>query len=165
MNGRMGASDAARRALWAQAGAHRAIVLFDGVCHLCQGSVRFIADRDPAGYFAFAPLQSRLGASLLEAGGLGADGRESLVLIENGRVYTRSGGALRIARRLTGMWKLLALLLVVPAPIRDALYNWVARHRYEWFGRSDSCEIPSAAARARVLGDEQLRSPNPETGG
>jgi predicted DCC family thiol-disulfide oxidoreductase YuxK len=129
-------------------------VLFDGVCHLCQGSVRFIADRDPRARFRFAPLQSATGAALLERHGLSGGLVDSLVLIDGGQAYTRSAAALRIAGRLGGGWRLAPILLLVPAFLRDWLYDVVARYRYRWFGRSESCEIPSESVRARLVTDE-----------
>jgi predicted DCC family thiol-disulfide oxidoreductase YuxK len=126
-------------------------VLFDGVCHLCQGSVRFIADRDPHAYFRFAPLQSEIGERLLRQHGLDGGEPGTLVLIEDGRAYTRSTATLRIARRLRGGWPLLDVLRLVPRGLRDRAYAMVAAHRYRWFGRSASCEIPSDRVRERLL--------------
>lgn len=136
----------------------RSLVLFDGVCHLCQGSVRFVAERDPQGRFAFVPLQSATGQRLLLRHGLAGNDVRSLVLVEAGRVYTRSTGALRIARQLSSPWRALGLLLVVPASIRDAAYDWIARNRYRWFGRSETCEIPSPVVRARLVDDTDTQS-------
>jgi predicted DCC family thiol-disulfide oxidoreductase YuxK len=127
-----------------------AIVLYDGVCHLCQGSVRFIVERDPAGYFRFAQLQSPRGLSLLTHLGLPPN-VQTIVLIEQGSAHVRSGAALRIARRLTWPWKAAAVLLAIPAPLRNAVYDWVARRRYGWFGTSAVCEIPPDAVRQRLL--------------
>ena len=128
----------------------RVILLYDGECHLCQGTVRFVVARDPAARVAFAPLQSAVGRRLLAEHRLPADGA-SVVLIENGRAYTRSTAALRVARLLRFPWPLLAAGLVVPARLRDAVYDWVARHRYGWFGRSATCELPGPDVRARLL--------------
>ena len=127
----------------------RAVVLFDGVCNLCNASVRFIVDHDRRGRFAFAPLQSEVGRRLL-AGRVPA-GVDSVVLIEGGRVYTRSRAALLIARRLDGLWPLMYALAVVPTPIADALYAWIARNRYRWFGRSEECRVPTPGLRGRFL--------------
>jgi predicted DCC family thiol-disulfide oxidoreductase YuxK len=142
-----GAAAAGRRDQDEQA---RAIVLFDGVCHLCQRSVRFIVAHDPAGYFGYAPLQSPAAREWLPPDAMATGPGESLVLVEGGRVFTRSTAALRIARRLGGSWspwRLLAMFLVIPAPLRDAVYDWMARRRYQWFGRSDACEIAPEARR------------------
>ncbi len=131
--------------------ADHAIVLFDGVCNLCNTSVNFIIDHDPDGYFKFAPLQSDIGQRLLRRCGVEGDGLDSIVLIEGERAYHRSAAALRIARRLRGVWSWLYGLLIVPRPIRDRVYDWVARHRYRWFGRTDQCRIPTPELRRRFL--------------
>jgi len=128
-----------------------AIVLFDGVCNLCNESVLFVIDRDPRGRFAFAPLQSEYAASLLREHGYSADALASVVLVENGRVYDRSSAALRIARDLSGFWPALSVLTMVPKPLRDFLYDWLARRRYRWFGRTDACRVPTPELRARFL--------------
>src|SRR5262245_44838144 len=98
-----------------------AVVLFDGVCNLCTGSVQFILKRDPKAYFRFASLQSPAGQRLLNAYVLPAQSLESVILIEDQRLYKRSDAALRIARHLSGLWPLLTLLLFIPRPIRDAI--------------------------------------------
>ncbi|EHB54495.1 thiol-disulfide oxidoreductase DCC family protein [Paenibacillus lactis] len=128
-----------------------AIVLIDGVCRLCQGLTRFIIQRDPAGHFRFASLQSEIGQSLLEQGGLTPDGGDTMVLIEKGKYYTRSQGALRIARRLRFPWPLAYAMIIVPRPIRDRAYRIVAKNRYRWFGRSEACMIPTPDIRRRFL--------------
>jgi predicted DCC family thiol-disulfide oxidoreductase YuxK len=126
-------------------------VLFDGVCNLCNASVGFIVDRDRRGYFSFAPLQSEVGRRLLAAHGPLPESMDSVVLLEGGRLYTRSRAALRIARRLDGAWPLLFALSILPVPLADAAYAWVARNRYRWFGRTEACRVPTAALRARFL--------------
>lgn len=128
-----------------------AVLLFDGVCNLCNASVNFIIDHDPQAYFRFAALQSEAGRALLEGYSLAGNYLDSLVLVEDGQVYTRSTAALRVARRLGGAWPLLAGLLVVPRPLRDVVYDWIARHRYRWFGRRDACRLPTPELRARFL--------------
>jgi len=135
--------------------AGRAIVLYDGICHLCQGTVRFIVARDGRGRVAFAPLQSPLGRRLLAEHGLPADGTAaaggSVVLIEEGQAFTRSTAVLRIARLLRAPWPVFSIGLVIPVRLRDAVYDWVARHRYRWFGRSATCDLPGPEVRARLL--------------
>ncbi len=127
------------------------IILFDGVCNLCNGAVNFVIDRDPAGFFKFAPLQSNTGRALLEQHALPTETLDSIVLIEGGRVYQRSGAALRIARRLRGGWPLLYSFIIVPRFIRDRVYDFIAAHRYRWFGKEDACRVPTPALRARFL--------------
>ncbi len=131
--------------------ARHAVVLFDGECNLCNRSVRFVLARDHADRFRFASLQSDTGRALLEqhkVTGAGAGENGSIVLIEQGEPSTRSTAALRIARRLNFPWRLLAVFLLVPRPLRDAAYNLVARNRYRWFGKTDSCNINPAVRAA-----------------
>ena len=128
------------------------IVLFDGVCNLCNGSVQFLLKRDPEGRFRFASLQSDAGRSLLAEHGLAVDSLSSVVLIEDGRVWQESSAALRIARHLPGAWKLLRVFAIVPRPLRDAVYRWIARNRYRWFGRTETCWLPSPELKERFLG-------------
>lgn len=127
------------------------VILFDGVCNLCNRSVNFIIDRDATGLFRFASLQSSAGRDLTSRFGLEADQQQTLILVEGDRCYTRSTAALRIASKLRGPWKALYLLIVVPKPIRDGIYNWVSRNRYTWFGRSETCRIPTPELRRRFL--------------
>ncbi|HEX2190955.1 MAG TPA: thiol-disulfide oxidoreductase DCC family protein [Longimicrobiaceae bacterium] len=127
------------------------VVLFDGVCNLCNASVQFILRRDPAGRFRFASLQSDAGRELLLRHGLDPDDLFSVVLVEGGRAYTRSDAALRVARGLGGGWRLLAALHVVPRPVRDGVYGLVAARRYRWFGKRDACMLPTPDLRERFL--------------
>ncbi|MEW5927897.1 MAG: thiol-disulfide oxidoreductase DCC family protein [Gemmatimonadota bacterium] len=129
-----------------------AVVLFDGVCNLCNGSVQFIVRHDPAGRFRFASLQSEAGQALLRRHGLDPTDLFSVILVEGGRAYARSDAALRIARGLTGPWRAAGALRAVPRPLRDAAYGWVARNRYRWFGKQEACMIPTPELRARFLG-------------
>jgi len=133
--------------------AAHAIVLFDGVCNLCNGSVLFIIDRDRSAYFRFAALQSEAARRVLA--GLGRTPRdgdpESIILVEGDRMYEQSSAALRIVRRLRGAWKLLYAFVIVPRPLRDVVYRFVARHRYRWFGRTSECRVPTPELRERFL--------------
>lgn len=131
--------------------AQHGIVLFDGVCNLCNGFVNFIIDRDPAGYFKFGALQSEAARPYLQRWKLRPDYMDSVVLIESGRCYRDSTAALRILRRLKGFWPLLYGLIVIPRPLRDAVYRWIARHRYQWFGRRAQCRLPTPDLMARFL--------------
>ncbi|QDE71635.1 thiol-disulfide oxidoreductase DCC family protein [Myxococcus xanthus] len=129
-----------------------AVVLFDGVCNLCNGAVNFIIDRDPSSYFHFAALQSEQAAALLAPLGRVPEVEpQSFILVEDGEVYERSTAALRIARRLGGGWVLLYAFMVVPRVLRDAVYRLVARNRYRMFGKADSCRMPTPELRARFL--------------
>lgn len=129
-----------------------AVVLFDGECNLCNHSVQFILHRDPAGRFAFAALQSPVAHTLLQqAGQEPMQLPDSVILIENGRVYAQSTAALRIARHLRGWWPCAAVFLLVPAFLRDAIYDLIARNRYRWFGRREACLLPTAELQERFL--------------
>ena len=128
-----------------------AVVLFDGVCTLCNRTVDFIVRHDRAGRFRYGSLQSSTGRTLVEKFNLPADSLESIVLIDQGRVYTKSEAALFIARNLDNPWRFLALLQVVPRSVRNRVYDWVARHRYGWFGKQDTCRIPTDAEKQLFL--------------
>lgn len=120
-----------------------AIVLFDGVCLLCNQTVLFILKRDPKHYFRFGSLQSPKGQELLEQYGLPPKALDSLVLIEQGKVYTYSTAPLRIARKLSLPWPLLTIFLLIPSFIRHPIYRWIAKNRYKWFGKKDQCMPPT----------------------
>jgi predicted DCC family thiol-disulfide oxidoreductase YuxK len=127
------------------------VLLFDGVCTLCNGFVRFVIERDPAGRFRFAPLQSDAAGRLL--GNAPQPRPDSLVLVEDGRVFTRSTAALRVARGLRFPWPLAYVFVAVPRPLRDWVYDAVARNRYRWFGRREVCMVPPPELRSRFLDD------------
>jgi predicted DCC family thiol-disulfide oxidoreductase YuxK len=127
------------------------VLLFDGVCTLCNGFVRFVIERDPAGRFQFAPLQSDAARRML--GAAPQPWPDSLVLVEDGRLFTRSTAALRVARGLRFPWPLAYGFVAVPRPVRDWVYDVVARNRYRWFGRRDVCMVPTPELRSRFLND------------
>ena len=129
-----------------------AVVLFDGVCNLCNGSVQFIIARDPDARFRFAALDSEAAKRMLRECGVTFPLPDSMVLIERGTAYTRSSAALRIARRLRFSWRLSYALIIVPPALRDAIYDLIASHRYSWFGRRDACMVPTPELRSRFLG-------------
>ncbi|OAQ53645.1 thiol-disulfide oxidoreductase [Natrinema mahii] len=127
------------------------IVLFDGVCNLCNGVVQFIVPRDPAGKIHFASLQSDVGQDLLAAHDLPTDALESIVLIEGDDCYVKSAAVARIAAHLGGVYALLSALRYLPRPIRDRAYDFVAARRYRWFGRKEQCLLPTGDVRTRFL--------------
>ncbi|MCM3567775.1 thiol-disulfide oxidoreductase DCC family protein [Neobacillus mesonae] len=126
------------------------IILFDGICNLCNRSVQFIIKRDPHGCFKFASLQGETGQKLLKKHGL-TSGINSFVLIENETIYLESTAALRVCRRLDRGWKLFAGFLIIPRPIRDIFYKIVANNRYKWFGKKNSCMLPLPEWKSRFL--------------
>ena len=128
-----------------------ATILFDGVCNLCNGFVQFVIARDPDAHFRFAALSSAAASRLLLDSGVTAPIPDTIVFVEDGRVYFRSDGPLRIARGLTFPWPLAYGLIIVPRFIRDRVYDFIAARRYQWFGRRDICMIPTPALRGRFL--------------
>jgi predicted DCC family thiol-disulfide oxidoreductase YuxK len=134
-----------------EASVNEPIVLFDGVCKFCNGSVNFIIDQDVKQRFRFAPLQSEMAQAMLRRFGLPATDFDTMILIENGRAYARSSAALRIARILGGWWSLLVVLFAVPPFLRDGAYNLLAVNRYRWFGKTETCRVPTPELRARFL--------------
>lgn len=127
------------------------VILFDGVCNFCDGAVNFILRRDRHGRFRFAPLQSTAGQQLLKEHALPQGDLDSFVLIDKGHVYKKSGAALRVLGHLPWYWKPLQALWLVPRALRDAVYDYVARHRYKWFGQKEQCMIPTPDVRSRFL--------------
>lgn len=125
------------------------IILFDGVCNLCNRSVQFIINRDPKSHFSFASLQSDVGKSLLEKHHL--SDVDSVVLIKKNKCYVESDAALEIGRHLSNGWKILTILKLIPSSLRDPLYRYIARNRYKWFGKQESCMLPTEEMKKRFL--------------
>jgi predicted DCC family thiol-disulfide oxidoreductase YuxK len=127
------------------------VLLFDGVCNFCNDTVNFILTMDKNDRFRFATLQSEIGKNLLGRPPLNPKESESVVLIEKGKVYRYSSAGLRIAKNLGGGWSLLYIFILVPPFIRDAIYKWIARNRYKWFGKRDSCRMPDEKTKSKFL--------------
>lgn len=128
-----------------------AVLLIDGQCLLCNRITRFVAKRDQAVAFQFAALQSGIGQQLLAEGHLPVDDINTFVMVQDGRYYTKSDAALRVFRRLGGLWPLLYVFRIVPRGWRNVIYDFVARNRYRWFGMNDACILPSQDVRSRFL--------------
>ena len=126
------------------------IVLFDGVCNFCNSSVQFILKYDRSNSLQFASLQSPTGQALLKKYDIPSE-MDSVIYIENGRAFIKSDAALKIARYFGGCWKALTFFSVFPAVIRNFFYDIIARNRYKWFGKRDTCMIPSPETRARFI--------------
>ena len=127
------------------------VVLFDGVCNLCNRAVDFVIGRDPERVFRFVSLQSGVGGELLARYEIDPNESDSVVLIEEGRAYVESTAALRIVRRLGKLWPIIYGLILVPQPLRDAAYRAIASRRYRWFGKRETCRLPTPQERARFL--------------
>lgn len=127
------------------------IVLYDGVCGLCDRSVQLILRNDRRGRFRFAALQSEAGRALLRKHGLPPEALDSVVLVEDGKAWRKSRAALRIARGMDAPWPLLSPLRIIPAPVADFFYDLLAKNRYRIFGKLDACMLPPPEVRARFL--------------
>ncbi len=127
------------------------IILFDGVCNLCNSSVQFILKRDKKKQFRFASLQGKFGQAFLKKHHLPSDNFNSFILLEDEKLYTRSTGALRMMKHLGSGWSLLYGFIIIPKFIRDAFYNLIANNRYKWFGKKDECWLPTPELKARFL--------------
>ncbi len=133
---------------WAR---HEHVIVFDGVCNWCHTWVNVLIDHDPHETFKFGTLQSEQGQQILHALQLSTEDFSTFLLLEQARVYTKSTAALRIVRHLPGFWPLFYLGILIPRPVRDALYDYVARHRYRWMGKTDACRVPSPDQRRRFV--------------
>lgn len=127
------------------------IILFDGVCNLCNRSVQFVIRHNKNKQIHFAALQSETGNKLLHQYNLADKPLHSFVFVENGKAHTQSTAALHVSKYLNGGYKLLYGFLIVPAFIRNAVYRFVANNRYKWFGKQDACMIPTPELKARFL--------------
>lgn len=128
-----------------------AIILFDGVCNFCNGWVNFVIRHDSRGYFKFAPLQSETAIGLLKKNGIDPAETDSVVLIEDEKAYLFSDAALRIAKGLGGIYSFVFALIIIPRFIRDAVYKFIAKNRYNWFGRSEQCMLPTPEIRSKFI--------------
>jgi predicted DCC family thiol-disulfide oxidoreductase YuxK len=127
------------------------IILFDGVCNLCNGAVVFIIKRDKKNVFKFAALQSEIGQELTSKFNIDTSQVDSIILIDGEKHYEKSTAALRIARELSGGYPLLYGFMVLPGFLRNAVYDYIARNRYKWFGKKESCMIPTPELKSRFL--------------
>ncbi len=127
------------------------IILFDGVCNLCNGAVTYIIKRDKKNVFKFAALQSEIGQQLISKFNIDTSKIDSIILIDGEKHYTKSSAALHIAKQLSGAYPLLFGFMVVPKFIRNSVYDYIAKNRYKWFGKKESCMIPTAELKSKFL--------------
>ncbi len=127
------------------------IILFDGVCNLCNGAVNFVIQRDKKDKFKFAALQSETGLQLIFKFKIDTAELDSILLVDGEKYYDKSTAALHIAKYLSGAYPLLFMFIIVPKFIRDAIYDYIAKNRYKWFGRKESCMIPTAELKEKFL--------------
>ena len=127
------------------------VLLFDGVCNLCNGFVQFVIQRDNKGFFRFTALQSDVGQGLQKEFQLVPNQLDTVILIYQNKVYTHSDVALQIAKQLGGLWSVFTLFSIIPKSSRDAIYNWIAKNRYRWFGKQEACMLPRPEWENRFL--------------
>ena len=127
------------------------IILFDGVCNLCNSTVQKVIENDPENQFKFASLQSDFGQKFLEKNKLPKEEFKSLILVDGEKFYTKSDAALRIGRALKGVYALSGLLFVFPKFIRNSVYDLISRNRYKWFGKKESCWLPTPDLKQKFL--------------
>lgn len=133
---------------------NKKIILFDGVCNLCNGAIQYVIKRDKKDVFRYAALQSEIGQELVKERGIDTSKVDSIIVIEPGiAYYTKAGAALKITREFGGAWSLLSLIShILPVTIQNAIYDLVAKNRYKWFGKKESCMIPTPELKAKFLG-------------
>lgn len=127
------------------------LLLFDGVCNLCNGAVQWVIRHDPAGRVHFAALQSDTGQRVLERAGLSREELSTVVLHYQNQLYTRSDAALKVLQLLGGAWSILYVFRLIPRSLRDTVYDWIAGNRYRWFGKRENCMIPTPELKSRFL--------------
>jgi predicted DCC family thiol-disulfide oxidoreductase YuxK len=127
------------------------IILFDGVCNLCNTAVQFIISHDSEGHFFFAALQSEAGQEILDKFNLSKTEFNSFIYVREGKVYQRSRAALSVLKDLGSWWKILYVFIVIPYPLRDLIYDMVAKYRYKIFGKRASCMIPTPDLQKKFL--------------
>ena len=127
------------------------VILFDGLCNLCNEAVQFTIERDKQNLFRFASLQSDYATEKIAPFNIVLQNLESFILLEDDKVYLRSTAALRVAKKLSGLWPLLYGFIIVPRFIRDAVYNYIAKNRYKWFGKQESCWVPTPELKSKFI--------------
>jgi predicted DCC family thiol-disulfide oxidoreductase YuxK len=127
------------------------IVLFDGVCSLCNSAIDLIVRNDKGGHFKVGALQDEKAKAILKDYDIEDDYLDSIILVRGNNVFYKSRAALEISRKMKGAWPLLYSFILIPSIIRDPIYDWIARHRYRWFGKKETCRLPTLAERAKFL--------------
>lgn len=127
------------------------VILFDGVCNLCSGAVQFVIKRDSKDRFRFASLQSTFGQEVLKKLDLNQQQFNSFILLENGKIFTRSTAALRVIRHFDGWWWVLYIFIIIPPFIRNFIYSMIAQNRYRWFGKKTECWVPSPKLKIKFI--------------
>ena len=129
----------------------KSVIFFDGLCNLCNGAVQFVIERDQKNVFQFASLQSDFAKVELQNFDVDLSQMSSFILLEKGKLYQKSTAALRVAKKLKGLWPLLYAFIIVPPFIRNGVYNYIAKNRYKWFGKKESCWVPTPELKNRFF--------------
>ncbi len=132
---------------------NKPLILFDGVCNLCNSAVQFVIKNDIEDRYMFAPLQNKKVQDFLEYTNKELLKVDSIFLITSKKIYTKSSAALKIAKTLQGLYPILYVFFIIPKPIRDVIYDFIARNRYKWYGRKDHCMLPTKALKNKFLED------------
>ena len=127
------------------------VILFDGVCNLCNGAVNFVIDRDKKNVFKFASLQSNYGKEILQKANLNKEDYDTFLLVDGSNIYDRSTAALHVFRKLDFPYKPLFAMIILPASLRNGIYNLIARNRYKWFGKTEHCRIPTPELKSKFI--------------
>jgi len=129
----------------------KSVILFDGVCNLCNASIDFILKRDKNNKFLVGALQEEPGKKLLSQFEVNPEYLDSLVLIEDDQIFFRSTAALKIAKNLSSLWPIFYAFIILPSGFRDGIYDWIGRNRYRWFGKKNTCRLPTPEEKAKFL--------------
>ncbi|MFW0716838.1 thiol-disulfide oxidoreductase DCC family protein [Pedobacter sp. N23S346] len=127
------------------------VIFFDGVCNLCNASVQFAIEHDQKDLFKFTALQGEYAKKVLPQFGIDLNKINSIILVENDQLYTKSSAALKIAKHLNGLWPVLYVFMIIPKFIRDAVYDVIAKNRYRWWEKQESCWVPTPALKSKFL--------------
>jgi predicted DCC family thiol-disulfide oxidoreductase YuxK len=128
------------------------IILFDGVCNLCDATVQFLIKRDKKDIFRFVALQSQLGQEIVKYIGIDTSKTDSIILYEPGKAYYyKARAALEIASEIGGFYSLLSVFKILPNSLNNSVYDYVARNRYKWYGKKDACMLPTPEMKAKFL--------------
>ena len=127
------------------------VILFDGECNLCSGAVQFVIKRDPTAIFRFASLQSEFGQKVARQFNMNEEEMKTFILLKDRKIFTKSTGALMVAKRLSGLWPILYGFIIIPPFIRNAVYNFISANRYKWFGKKNECWVPTPKLKERFL--------------
>ncbi len=127
------------------------VIFFDGVCNLCEGSVQFVIKIDKQAIFRFASLQSAYAEEKLATFGKSNQDLDSFILFDEDKILNKSSAVLQVLRLIGGWWYLTQVFWIIPKVLRDAIYSWIAKHRYTWFGKKESCMMPTPELKSRFL--------------